>query len=138
MASHALSKRRGYKPRPDVCLTHPNPGRCEPPPPEDFPRSCVATPSDFTINVEEQEPVEWHACSPHLPDAEALTFDITAVFGVITPGDHEGDNCSDDEQIEYEAPGDPGTDTITCVCTFSDAGTVNGTANVTIEEENGD
>lgn len=33
MVSCALSKRRGPLRRPKVCLTHPNPGRCEPPPP---------------------------------------------------------------------------------------------------------
>jgi len=49
MVSNALSARRGPLRRPKVCLTHPNPGRCEPPPPPiDWPPTTIDFDFEYT------------------------------------------------------------------------------------------
>lgn len=139
MASNGLSKRRGPLRRPKVCDTARNPGRCEPPPP----------PSDITCSVAKDEPTPiytgeeftfvWSACNPALSELPLLLPVVNALFGTIGNID-ESENCSEGANIEYEAPDDPITDTITATFTWPDDSTciAEVTFDVTEEDENGD
>ncbi len=94
MVSNGLSARRGPLRRPKVCLTHPNPGRCEPPPPPPGPASCSLLPLTQEIELGELGGFETTHCNPSF--AQFIEIDIQghADVGDFTIDDG-GSNCVD-------------------------------------------
>ncbi len=136
MASHALSKRRGYKPRPDVCATHRNPGRCEPPvePPT---VTCHLGIAHFNLEEDEEQGQDLTACKTDLPVDEPVSVSFESdILSVEQTSDVF--NCHEEEEPgEYVVTADqgPGEGFVTATFTFSDDTTCQDTATVTVEEE---
>ncbi len=136
MASNALSGRRQPLRRPKVCETPTNPGRCEPPPQGTY--ACYFTPPSIVIVVGDGDSLAVSACATHLPTSEEVNAEVSALLGEIGSPETEVDNCDAAGEYPYTAPDDPGEDTVTCTCLFSDGGSVVQTLIATVIEEEED
>lgn len=112
MVSNGLSNRRGPLRRPKVCLTHKNPGRCEPPPPPGDIVCSVILDSEDPVEVGDDATLIWGACNPVYDDTLVLLPSLSADIGEITQI-NSGENCIEGHNAEYQAPEDPGEETIT-------------------------
>ena len=128
MASNALSARRGPIRRPKVCLTHPNPGRCEPPPPPPA-ASCSIVPSSITVDLGDIPGFALFHCNSSLPVGEEID-----VQGDVEEGEfiiNEGSvNCIEGS-AEYQTS-IVGTFVCTMTVIFSDSSICIATTTVTV------
>lgn len=60
---------------------------------------------------------------------------MVAQLGSIGFPDSEADNCDESGAYPYGTPDEPGIDTITCYCTFSDGGKATAVSIATVIEE---
>lgn len=129
MVSNGLSARRGPLRRPKVCLTHPNPGRCEPPPPPPPPASCSIVPSSITVEISDIPGFVLTHCNPSLPVHEEIDIqgDVDEGEFIINDGSM---NC-DEGSAEYQ-PSIEGIFLCTMTVTFSDSSTCVATTTVTV------
>lgn len=119
MVSNGYSKRRGPLRRPKVCLASPNPGRCHPPPPTGHITCSLYLAEPPPYEVGENITLGWEACNTDFPEPVILHPVIEAVIGEV--GDVEdAENCSGENGANYNAPEDPGTETLTLTITWSD------------------
>lgn len=134
MVSNGLSARRGPLRRPKVCLTHPNPGRCEPPPPPGN-ISCSLTPQwEGSIEVEEQDTINWYACNTDYDDTLMLEPEVTVLLGE-PPNVEEHENCTEGANIDYEAPSDPGVEVVTLFVEWPDGSSCQAQCSFLVVEE---
>lgn len=134
MVSNGLSARRGPLRRPKVCLTHPNPGRCEPPPPPSNIACNVFLDEDPPIEVGEEASIGWDACNTDYDDTLILEPTIEAAIGEIE--DVEGaENCIMGHEAFYQAPDDPGLETLTLNVSWPDGSSCQSQCSFLITEE---
>lgn len=134
MVSNALSARRGPLRRPKVCLTHPNPGRCEPPFPPLLITCNVFLAEEGPYYTGEEISLGWDACNPDFPEPLILSPEMTAVIGEIVDVE-DAENCSGENDAFYEAPDDPGIEVITMTVTWPDSSTCQSVLTFPVIEE---
>jgi hypothetical protein len=118
-------------------LTHPNPGRCEPPPPPSNIVCSLRFDEPEEIEVGNEYTLVWFACNPDFGDTVEITPTIIAALGQV---DHiePGENCIDGQNADYTAPDDPGEETLTLDIEWPDSSTCRFVFTFTVVDENGD
>lgn len=137
MVSNGLSARRGPLRRPKVCLTHPNPGRCEPPPPPSEIVCSIGFDEPETVYVGEEYTLVWYGCNPDYDDTVMLSPVIGAALGELFELE-DGENCVAGHNVDYVAPDDPGDEVITMDIAWPDTSTCQSVLSFPVVEENGD
>lgn len=137
MVSNGYSKRRGPLRRPKVCYASPNPGRCHPPPPPSEITCSVGLAEPPPYEVGEEISLEWFACNPAFPEPLILAPTMEAVIGEVTDVE-DAENCTGPNDAFYEAPDEPGEETITMNVSWPDSSTCQSVLNFSITEEEED
>lgn len=135
MVSNSLSKRRGFKPRPDVCKSLPNPGRCHPPDPPEPP----APECDCTIV---QDAAPWEQGSENFVTLHAFRADLDEESPVDIVATSDGDqplavNETRDngftEEFAHDTSDDDDNILVVADFTFADAFVCHREAIMTVE-----
>ena len=115
MVSNGLSARRGPLRRPKVCLTHKNPGRCEPPPPESE-VECWLDPTEVTEFEMMPVPFQLWGCD-YGQEPESPVTVVTDGDGGLFEAESPFGNCSF-ATAEFNDFG-PGIYNVTATLTFT-------------------
>lgn len=133
MTSNALSPRRGPLRRPKVCRESHNPGRCDPDPPTEHVITCNLEPDGESVEFEGSIGIYVVATDDSYPEDQVVGCVCSASAGSFACQNPVLNGMEDFG--EFEAPGEPGSHTLTAVFTWPDAHTCTAETSVTEEEE---
>ncbi len=129
MASNGLSARRGPLRRPKVCLTHKNPGRCEPPiVPQ--PTLCEIDPTETELTWGMPTDVRFYAVANSYPAPTEIIVTTSVNCGVFTPPSVIFDD--QDAVGGYIAPNFDCLAVLTAVFTWPNGEQCTATANIRV------